>query len=39
MNIFDLASERLGIDMKKLCFEGDELESTVASIRGRLECN
>ena len=26
MNIFDLASERLGIDMKKLCFEGDEEE-------------
>lgn len=30
MDIFDLASERLGIDMKKLCFEGDrkELEKT-----------
>lgn len=26
MNIFDLAGERLGIDMKKLCFEGDEKE-------------
>lgn len=26
MRIFDLASERLGIDMKKLCFEGDEEE-------------
>lgn len=26
MDIFDLASERLGIDMKKLCFEGDEEE-------------
>lgn len=26
MNIFDLANERLGIDMKKLCFEGDEEE-------------
>jgi [acyl-carrier-protein] S-malonyltransferase len=26
MNIFDLASERLGIDMKKLCFEGNEEE-------------
>lgn len=26
MKIFDLASERLGIDMKKLCFEGDEEE-------------
>jgi len=25
-DIFDLASERLGIDMKKLCFEGDEEE-------------
>jgi len=30
MNIFDLASERLGIDMKRLCFEGEdkELEKT-----------
>ncbi len=30
MNIFDLASDRLGIDMKKLCFEGEnkELEKT-----------
>ncbi len=26
MRIFELASERLGIDMKKLCFEGDEEE-------------
>jgi len=26
MNIFELAGERLGIDMKKLCFEGDEEE-------------
>lgn len=26
MEIFELASERLGIDMKKLCFEGDEEE-------------
>jgi [acyl-carrier-protein] S-malonyltransferase len=26
MKIFDLASERLGIDMRKLCFEGDEEE-------------
>ncbi|WP_408614658.1 ACP S-malonyltransferase [Lutispora saccharofermentans] len=26
MNIFDRASEKLGIDMKKLCFEGDEEE-------------
>lgn len=26
MNIFNLASERLGIDMKKLCFEGDDEE-------------
>lgn len=26
MRIFDIASERLGIDMKKLCFEGDEEE-------------
>lgn len=26
MRIFDMASERLGIDMKKLCFEGDEEE-------------
>lgn len=26
MDIFDLAGERLGIDMKKLCFEGDEEE-------------
>jgi [acyl-carrier-protein] S-malonyltransferase len=26
MNIFNLASDRLGIDMKKLCFEGDEEE-------------
>jgi len=26
MRIFDLASERLGIDMRKLCFEGDEEE-------------
>lgn len=26
MDIFNLASERLGIDMKKLCFEGDEKE-------------
>lgn len=26
MRIFDLASERLGIDMKKLCFEGNEEE-------------
>lgn len=26
MRIFDLASDRLGIDMKKLCFEGDDEE-------------
>lgn len=26
MDIFDRASDRLGIDMKKLCFEGDEEE-------------
>jgi [acyl-carrier-protein] S-malonyltransferase len=26
MRIFDLASERLGIDMRKLCFEGNEEE-------------
>jgi len=26
MRIFDLASERLGIDMKKLCFQGDDEE-------------
>lgn len=26
MRVFDLASERLGIDMKKLCFEGNEEE-------------
>ncbi len=26
MRIFELASDRLGIDMKKLCFEGDEEE-------------
>ncbi|MDD2481878.1 MAG: ACP S-malonyltransferase [Lutispora sp.] len=26
MNIFDRASEKLGIDMRKLCFEGDEEE-------------
>ncbi|HYE11896.1 MAG TPA: [acyl-carrier-protein] S-malonyltransferase, partial [Patescibacteria group bacterium] len=26
MDIFDIASERLGIDMKKLCFEGSEEE-------------
>ena len=26
MKIFNLASDRLGIDMKKLCFEGDEEE-------------
>lgn len=26
MRVFELASERLGIDMKKLCFEGDEEE-------------
>lgn len=26
MNIFDRASEKLGIDMKKLCFKGDEEE-------------
>lgn len=26
MDIFDLAGERLGIDMKKLCFEGDKEE-------------
>jgi [acyl-carrier-protein] S-malonyltransferase len=26
MKIFDLASERLGIDMRKLCFEGNEEE-------------
>lgn len=26
MDIFELASERLGIDMKKLCFEGNEEE-------------
>jgi [acyl-carrier-protein] S-malonyltransferase len=26
MEIFNLASERLGIDMKKLCFEGDDEE-------------
>ena len=26
MNVYEKASEKLGIDMKKLCFEGDEAE-------------